>query len=89
MKVHVWGGISKKERTGICVFEGIMDRFLFTEIWDGSAKKYMNKIVGITYHIHYTSLRLLFEYNIIITAHTHIIWDTCKQEWKINTVYPI
>ena len=34
VKVHVWGGISKKGRTGICVFEGTMDRFLFTEILD-------------------------------------------------------
>ena len=34
VKVHVWGGISKKGWTGICVFEGIMDRFLFTEILD-------------------------------------------------------
>jgi hypothetical protein len=32
VKVHVWGGISKKGRTGICIFEGIMDRFLFTNI---------------------------------------------------------
>ena len=32
VKVHIWGGISKKGQTDICVFEGIMDRFLFTEI---------------------------------------------------------
>ena len=34
MKVHVWAGISRKGRTGICIFEGIMDRFLFTFILD-------------------------------------------------------
>lgn len=34
VKVHVWGRISKKGRIGICVFEGIIDRFLFTEILD-------------------------------------------------------
>ena len=34
VKVHVWAGISRKGRTGICIFEGIMDRFLFTEILD-------------------------------------------------------
>jgi hypothetical protein len=32
MIVHVWGGISKKGQTGICMFERIMDRFLFTDI---------------------------------------------------------
>ena len=31
-KVHVWAGISRRGRTEICIFEGIMDRFLFTEI---------------------------------------------------------
>ena len=34
VKVHVWAGISKKGRTGICIFEGIMDRFLFCDILD-------------------------------------------------------
>lgn len=34
VKVHVWAGISREGRTGICIFEGIMDRFLFTEILD-------------------------------------------------------
>ena len=24
-KVHVWAGISKREKTGICIFEGIMN----------------------------------------------------------------
>ena len=31
-KVHVWAGISLKGRTGICLFTGIMDRFLYIEI---------------------------------------------------------
>ena len=34
VKVHVWAGFSRKGRTEVCVFEGIMDRFLFTEILD-------------------------------------------------------
>lgn len=32
VKVHVWAGISKHGRTGICIFDGIMDRFLFCNI---------------------------------------------------------
>ena len=36
VKVHVWAGISRRGRTGICIFEGIMDRFLFTDILDNT-----------------------------------------------------
>ena len=32
VKVHVWAGISKQGRTGICIFDGTMDRFLFVDI---------------------------------------------------------
>lgn len=31
-KVHVWAGISLRGRTGICIFEGVMDRYLYVEI---------------------------------------------------------
>ena len=31
-KVHVWAGISTRGRTGICIFDGIMDRFVYVEI---------------------------------------------------------
>ena len=31
-KVHVWAGISKRGRTAICVFEGIMKQELFVDI---------------------------------------------------------
>ena len=31
-KVHVWAGISKREPTGICIFEGIMDAPFFCSI---------------------------------------------------------
>jgi len=31
-KVHVWAGISCNGATAICIFEGIMDRFLYTKI---------------------------------------------------------
>ena len=32
VKVHVWAGISKRGKTGICIFEGIMDATLYTEV---------------------------------------------------------
>ena len=32
IKVHVWGGISKKGATAVCIFEGIMAAPLFIEI---------------------------------------------------------
>lgn len=32
VKVHVWGGISKKGPTQVCIFEGIMDATLYCEI---------------------------------------------------------
>lgn len=31
-KVHVWAGISRRGRTGICIFEGIMKKELYVEI---------------------------------------------------------
>ena len=31
-KVQVWPGISKQGSTGICIFDGIMDRHLYMEI---------------------------------------------------------
>uniref|UniRef100_A0A1X7VW02 Tc1-like transposase DDE domain-containing protein n=1 Tax=Amphimedon queenslandica TaxID=400682 RepID=A0A1X7VW02_AMPQE len=31
-KVHIWAGISKRGRSGICIFDGIMNRFLYIEI---------------------------------------------------------
>ena len=34
LKVHVWGGISLKGATRICIFDGIMDKTLFIEILD-------------------------------------------------------
>ena len=34
MKVHVWGGISLRGRTGICIFEGTKDGSLYIQILD-------------------------------------------------------
>ena len=35
-EVHIWAGISKKGRTGICIFEGIMKKELFVSILEGT-----------------------------------------------------
>lgn len=32
VKVHVWPGISKRGRTGICIFDGTMDAVLYISI---------------------------------------------------------
>ena len=32
VKVHVWAGISKRGATGVCIFEGIMDRYLYVDV---------------------------------------------------------
>ena len=32
VKVHVWAGISVREGTGVCIFEGLMDSLLYLEI---------------------------------------------------------
>ena len=32
VKVHVWAGISLKGRTGLCVFEGVMDAEMYVSI---------------------------------------------------------
>ena len=39
----MWAGIGKKGRTGICIFEGIMDKFLFAEILDSILVPFIEK----------------------------------------------
>jgi len=34
VKVDVWAGISMRGRTGICIFEGIMDASVYIDILD-------------------------------------------------------
>ena len=43
-KVHVWAGISKKGRTGICVFEGIMKKELFVSILEGTLLPFITNV---------------------------------------------
>ena len=43
-KVHVWAGISKRGRTGVCVFEGIMKKELFVSILDGTLLSFIENV---------------------------------------------
>ena len=43
-KVHVWAGISKQRRTGICIFEGIMNRELFVSILEGTLLPFIKAV---------------------------------------------
>jgi transposase len=40
--VYVWAGISIRGATGICIFEGIMDKELFAEILDKTLVPYLH-----------------------------------------------
>ena len=39
----MWAGISKSGRTGICVFEGIMEQFLFCDIINKTLLPFINE----------------------------------------------
>ena len=43
-KVHVWGGISFRGRTGICIFEGIMDGDMFVDILDRTLIPFIREV---------------------------------------------
>ena len=44
MKVHIWAGISKRGSTGICIFDGIMDRFLYMEILEKTCLPFIQDV---------------------------------------------
>ena len=44
VKVHVWGGISFRGRTGICIFEGIMDGDMYIDILDKTLVPFINEV---------------------------------------------
>ena len=44
LKVHVWGGISLKGTTGICIFDGIMEKTLFIEILGQTLLPFVEKV---------------------------------------------
>ena len=43
VKVHVWSGISFRGRTGICIFEGIMDGDMYIDILDKTLVPFINE----------------------------------------------
>lgn len=44
-KVHIlWAGIFKKGQTGICMFEGIMNEELYTEILDSTLVPFIRSV---------------------------------------------
>ena len=45
IKVHVWAGISRKGRTGICVFEGKMNAELYVEILNNTLLSFIEKVL--------------------------------------------
>ena len=44
VKVHVWAGISLKGRTGICIFDGIMNAQLYVDILDRTLLPYIRTV---------------------------------------------
>ena len=44
VKVHVWAGISRRGATQICIFEGIMERFLYTSILDRTLLPFIQQV---------------------------------------------
>ena len=43
-KLHVWAGISMRGRTGICIFEGIMDALMYIDILDKTLLPFLTKV---------------------------------------------
>ena len=43
-KVHIWAGISLRGRTGICIFQGIMDVPLYMQILDQMLLPFLRKV---------------------------------------------
>ena len=44
VKVHVWAGISKRGRTGICIFEGIMDAPLYIKVLNQTLLPFLGRV---------------------------------------------
>ena len=44
LKVHIWAGISKRGSTGICIFDGIMDKELYIDILDQTLLPFVKSV---------------------------------------------
>ena len=42
--MHIWAGISKRGSTGICIFDGIMNRFLYMEILEKTLLPFLEDV---------------------------------------------
>ena len=47
--VHVWAGINMRGRTGICVVDAIMDRFLYVEILEKTLLPFVREVYPDTH----------------------------------------
>ena len=44
VKVHVWGGISLRGRTGVCIFQGKMDATMYVNILRATLKPFLDEV---------------------------------------------
>jgi len=44
VKVHIWAGISMRDRTGICIFVGIMDTSVYVDILDRTLVPFLKEV---------------------------------------------
>ena len=44
VKVHVWAGISRRGRTSICIFEGIMDASLYIQVLEATLLPFISSV---------------------------------------------
>ena len=47
VKVHVWAGISMGGRTGICIFDGIMDAEMYITILRGALLPFIKREIRV------------------------------------------
>ena len=50
VKVHVWAGISMRGRTGICIFEGIMDAPVYVNVLDKTLLPFLQEVYPDGHH---------------------------------------
>lgn len=50
LNLHVWPGKSRPGATNICMFEGIMDKWLYVDILDHSLKPFIRSDYGDSRH---------------------------------------
>ncbi len=46
----IWGGISCRDATALCIFEGIMDKCLYTEILEKTLLPFIHEVYPFGHH---------------------------------------